>query len=142
MTTNKPDPAFGAHLEPFSGIPTFMRQPATRDLEGIDIAVVGVPFDSGTSYRSGTRFGPRKIRETSLLLWGFNAVLGVAPAKELKVVDYGDMEVVPVDIQATMEVITNEATTILAPIHSPSHWEVITRSRYPYYVLTQLNLDP
>ena len=114
MTTKKPDPAFGAHLEPFSGIPTFMRQPATRDLEGIDIAVVGVPFDSGTSYRSGTRFGPRKIRETSLLLWGFNAVLGVAPAKELKVVDYGDMEVVPVDIQATMEVITNEATTILA----------------------------
>jgi len=114
MTTNKPDPACGAHLEPFSGIPTFMRQPATRDLEGIDIAVVGVPFDSGTSYRSGTRFGPRKIRETSLLLWGFNAVLGVAPAKELKVVDYGDMEVVPVDIQATMEVITNEATTILA----------------------------
>ena len=61
MTTKKPDPAFGAHLEPFSGIPTFMRQPATRDLEGIDIAVVGVPFDSGTSYRSGTRFGPRKI---------------------------------------------------------------------------------
>jgi agmatinase len=47
-------------------------------------------------------------------LWGFNAVLGVAPAKDLKMVDYGDMEVVPVDIQVTMEVITNEAATILA----------------------------
>lgn len=114
MTTKKPDPAFGADQEPFSGIPTFMRQPASRDLEGVDAAIVGVPFDSGTSYRSGTRFGPRKIREASLLLWGFNSVLGVAPAKELKIVDYGDMEVVPVDIRATMEVITDEAATILA----------------------------
>ncbi|MES0361547.1 MAG: agmatinase [Anaerolineales bacterium] len=114
MTTKKPDPVIGADQEPFSGIPTFMRQPASRDLEGVDVAVVGIPFDSGTSYRSGTRFGPRKIREASLLLWGFNAVLGVAPAKELKMVDYGDIEVIPVDIRVTMESITNEIATILA----------------------------
>jgi agmatinase/guanidinopropionase len=114
MTTKKPDPAFGADQEPFSGIPTFMRQPASRDLEGVDVAVVGVPFDSGTSYRSGTRFGPRKIRESSLLLWGFNTVMGIAPAKELKVVDYGDIEVIPVDIRSTMEAITNEVATILS----------------------------
>lgn len=114
MTTKKPDPAFGAEQEPFSGIPTFMRQPASRDLEGVDVAVVGVPFDSGTSYRSGTRFGPRKIRESSLLLWGFNTVMGIAPAKELKVVDYGDIEVIPVDIRSTMEAITNEVATILS----------------------------
>ena len=114
MTTKKPDPVIGADQEPFSGIPTFMRQPASRDLEGVDVAVVGIPFDSGTSYRSGTRFGPRKIREASLLLWGFNAVLGVAPAKELKMVDYGDIDVVPVDIRVTMESITNEIATILA----------------------------
>ena len=114
MTTKKPDPAFGAGQEPFSGIPTFMRQPASRDLEGVDVAVVGVPFDSGTSYRSGTRFGPRKIRESSLLLWGFNTVMGIAPAKELKVVDYGDIEVIPVDIRSTMEAITNEVATILS----------------------------
>jgi len=114
MTTKKPDPAFGADQEPFSGIPTFMRQPASRDLEGVDVAVVGVPFDSGTSHRSGTRFGPRKIRESSLLLWGFNTVMGIAPAKELKVVDYGDIEVIPVDIRSTMEAITNEVATILS----------------------------
>ena len=114
MTTKKPNSVIGADQEPFSGIPTFMRQPASRDLEGVDVAVVGVPFDSGTSYRSGTRFGPRKIRESSLLLWGFNAVLGVAPAKELKMVDYGDIDVVPVDIRVTMESITNEIATILA----------------------------
>ena len=108
-----PNPAYGAHLEPFCGIPTFMRQPASRELEGIDVVIVGVPFDSGTSYRSGTRFGPRKIREASLILWGFNAALGVAPADALKLVDYGDVEVIPVDIAATMQAVTTEVSAIL-----------------------------
>ena len=52
------NPAFGADLEPFMGIPSFMRLPVTRDLTNVDVAVMGVPFDSGTSYRSGTRFRP------------------------------------------------------------------------------------
>jgi agmatinase len=108
-----PNPAYGAHLEPFHGIPTFMRQPASRDLEGIDVAILGVPFDSGTSYRSGTRFGPRKIREASLILWGFNSVLGVAPADALEIVDYGDVEVIPVDISATLGTITSVVSVIL-----------------------------
>jgi agmatinase len=113
MDTKNPNPAYGAHLEPFHGIPTFMRRPASRELKGIDVAVVGVPYDSGTSYRSGTRFGPRKIREASLLLWGFNAVLGVAPGDTLEIVDYGDVEVIPVDISATMGAITTEVGAIL-----------------------------
>jgi agmatinase/guanidinopropionase len=113
MDTKNPNLAYGAHLEPFHGIPTFMRRPASRELERIDVAIVGVPFDSGTSYRSGTRLGPRKIREASLLLWGFNAVLGVAPLDALEIVDYGDVEVIPVDISATMQAITAEASGIL-----------------------------
>ena len=113
METTNPNPAFGSDLEPYLGITTFMRLPASRNLEGVDVAIVGVPFDSGTTYRSGTRFGPRKIRESSLLLWGFNRVLNVFPAKELKIVDYGDVEVVPVDITATMEQITAEVKNIL-----------------------------
>jgi agmatinase/guanidinopropionase len=113
MHTNNPNPAFGSDLEPFLDIPTFMRLPASRNLEGIDVAIVGIPFDSGTTYRSGTRFGPRKIRESSLLLWGFNRVLNVFPTEELKIVDYGDVEVVPVDITATMEQITAELKNIL-----------------------------
>lgn len=113
MHTNNPNPAFGSDLEPFLGITTFMRLPASRDLGGVDVAIVGVPFDSGTTYRSGTRFGPRKIRESSLLIWGFNRVLDVFPTKELKIVDYGDVDVVPVDITATMEQITAEVKSIL-----------------------------
>jgi agmatinase/guanidinopropionase len=113
MDAKNPNPAYGAHLEPFHGIPTFMRRPASRKLKGIDVAIVGVPFDSGTSHRSGARFGPRKIREASLLLWGFNAVLGIAPLDALEIVDYGDVEVIPVDISATMGAITTEVDTIL-----------------------------
>ena len=108
-----PNPALGAHLQPFSGITTFMRQPATRDLTGVDVAIVGIPFDSGTSYRSGTRFGPRKIREASMMLWGHNPVLNVSPLDKLKLVDYGDVEVIPVDIRATMENVTREVGDIL-----------------------------
>jgi agmatinase/guanidinopropionase len=49
-----------------------MRLPVTRELEDVDVAIVGIPYDSGTSYRAGARFGPRKIREASLMLWGYN----------------------------------------------------------------------
>ncbi len=113
METRKPNPAYGSDLEPFHGITTFMRLPASRDLEGINAAIVGVPFDSGATYRSGTRFGPRKIRESSLLIWGFNQVLNVFPTAELKIVDYGDVSVVPMDIMATMENITQEVKGII-----------------------------
>lgn len=108
------NPALGAHLQPYSGITTFMRQPATRELAGVDVAIVGVPFDGGTSYRSGARFGPRKIREASLLLWGHNPVMGVTPLEKLTLVDYGDVRATPVDIQATMKNITREIAPILA----------------------------
>jgi agmatinase/guanidinopropionase len=113
MDTNNPNPAYGAHLEPFSGITTFMRQPASRDLQDCQVAIVGIPFDSGTSYRSGTRFGPRKIRESSLILWGFNTTFGLAPAEALKIIDYGDVEVIPVEISANMQAITDEVGAIL-----------------------------
>ena len=105
--------AFGAQLQPFAGITTFMRQPATRDLENVNVAILGVPFDSATSYRSGTRFGPRKIREVSAMLWGSNQALRVAPLEHLRVIDYGDVDVVPVDIQVTFERITDNVKTIL-----------------------------
>jgi len=107
------NPAFGAGLQPFMGIPSFMRLPVTRDLNGVDAAILGVPFDSGTSYRSGTRFGPRKIRESSLMIWGHNSTLHVTPLKMLKVVDYGDVSVIPTSIEHTMTAITTTASGII-----------------------------
>lgn len=106
-------PAFGAHLQPFAGIPSFMRQPATRNLEGVDVALLGIPYDGGTSHRSGTRFGPRKIREASLMLWGYHHPQQIAPLEVLRVVDYGDIAVSPVDIAATNTAITDEVAAVL-----------------------------
>jgi agmatinase/guanidinopropionase len=107
------NPAFGADLQPFMGIPSFMRLPVTRELDGVDVAVMGVPFDSGVSYRSGTRFGPRKIREASLTLWGHNPTMKVTPTEILKVVDYGDVSVIPTSIEHTMAAITGIASEVL-----------------------------
>ena len=50
---------------PYLGIPTFYNYPHSKDLNGIDMAIVGVPFDHGTTNRPGTRFGPRAIRNAS-----------------------------------------------------------------------------
>ncbi len=99
--------------QPYQGIATFGRQPQTRDLAGVDVVIVGVPFDGSVSYRGGTRFGPRGIREQSLLLWGYNNALAVAPFERLKIIDFGDVDVVPVDIQATHRAIETTARTIL-----------------------------
>ncbi len=106
---------FGPHLPAFAGIPTFMRQPASRELAGVDAAIVGVPFDGGTtSFRGGTRFGPRKIRELSLIMWGYNHHHQVAPLEMLKLRDYGDVDVSPVDIQAAHQAIETEVGAVLA----------------------------
>src|SRR3569832_1616898 len=86
--------------QPYQGIATFGRRSHTRELSGVDVAILGVPYDSSTSYRSGARFGPRAIREQSLLLWGYNNAQQVAPFEVLNVVDYGDVDVIPVDIAA------------------------------------------
>jgi agmatinase/guanidinopropionase len=106
--------AYGAELQPFAGITSFMRCPVSRDLADVDVAVVGIPYDGGTSYRSGTRFGPRKIREASLMLWGYNNPLAVRPLEALTVVDYGDVDVIPPSIEDTMAHTQQEVGAVLA----------------------------
>lgn len=106
------DPIFSA--QPYSGIATFGRAPYSTDVNGVDVAILGVPYDSSTSYRSGTRFGPRAIREQSLLLWGYNNAQRVAPFRSLKVVDAGDVDVVPPDIRETHRLIEAAAGRIVA----------------------------
>lgn len=96
-------------LPPFAGICTFARAPYQPVPAAADVAILGVPYDSSTSYRSGTRLGPRGLREQSLLLWGYNNVLQVSPFTALNVVDAGDVSVVPVDILATHRAIESAA---------------------------------
>lgn len=115
MPQSNPNPAFGAHLMAYAGIPSFMRLPVSRELDGVDVAILGVPYDSGAaSWRSGTRFGPRQIRANSLQLWGYNRLLDVDPLAVLRAVDYGDVEVEPTSIAVTSERITAVTAEILA----------------------------
>ena len=110
---NTPPAASSLPPPPFSGIATFGRAPLSSDASGADVAIFGVPYDSSTSYRSGCRFGPRAIREQSLLLWGYNNALQVAPFQILKLVDAGDVNVVPVEIVATHQAIEAAADRVL-----------------------------
>jgi guanidinobutyrase len=64
----KNQPISGNDLARFSGPNTFMRLPSVNDLKGLDVAVLGIPMDIGTSWRSGTRFGPKQIRAESAML--------------------------------------------------------------------------
>lgn len=79
----------------FAGIKTFMRLPHVTTTEGVDVAIVGVPFDTGASYRVGARFGPEAIRSVSALLRHYNEVLDVGIFDHCSVVDYGDLSVNP-----------------------------------------------
>ncbi|MCS6909169.1 MAG: agmatinase [Anaerolineales bacterium] len=108
-----PASAFGEHLQPFSGITSFMRCPATRDPAGADVVIVGVPYDSATSYRSGARFGPRAIRSASAMIWGYHNLHRLRPLDVLRVVDYGDVEVVPPSVTDTFRNTEAEVLAIL-----------------------------
>jgi agmatinase len=80
----------------FAGISTFLRLPHTLHLEGVDVAFVGLPFDTGVSFRAGARFGPKAIREGSLSLRpDYNPAQRVAVFERVSAVDYGDAPVVP-----------------------------------------------
>jgi len=84
---------YGTQAEPtYSGVTSFLRRRYSKDLSGVDVAVIGVPFDVATTGRPGTRFGPRAIRAASAMLawcppyaWGFD------PLDKLHVIDWGDV---------------------------------------------------
>ncbi|WP_181791977.1 agmatinase [Mycolicibacterium parafortuitum] len=87
----------------YAGFGTFARLPQLHEVDGHDIAVLGVPFDSGVTYRPGARFGPAAIRQASRLLKPYNPALEVTPFASAQVVDAGDIAANPFDIDAAVE---------------------------------------
>jgi agmatinase len=87
----------------FAGIKTFMRLPHTTDLEGVEAAAVGIPFDTGTSFRPGPRFGPEAIRSMSALLRPFHPGFGIDLLDALNTIDYGDVPVAPGDTPGSLD---------------------------------------
>src|SRR6266536_2690258 len=89
----------------FAQPPTFMRLPHVEDPRGLDVAIVGVPYDGGTSYRPGARLGPREIRSQSSLIRSYSHFQKVAPFNRLNVADVGDVDAPPVSIEKAYEAI-------------------------------------
>ena len=89
--SNYPQPLGGNEMPRFGGITTFMRLPGTTPPADLDVAIVGVPFDIGTSNRPGARFGPRGIRAESVLIRPYNMATRAAPFDSLRVDDVGDV---------------------------------------------------
>ena len=74
----------------YTGIPTFFRTPHTEDLSEVDIGIIGLPFDGGVTNRSGTRHGPRAVRDQSSLLRRYSSATGARPFEAARVRDLGD----------------------------------------------------
>jgi agmatinase len=97
----------------FGQIATFMLLPAAESPSGLDVALLGIPYDGGVSYRPGARFGPRAVREQSSLIRPWHPVLKVHPFERLRVADCGDIDVVPSSIEATYAAITRRIDDVV-----------------------------
>ena len=95
------------------GIATFMRLPHIREAEELDIALVGIPFDGGTTYRPGTRFGPRHVREQSVLIRPWNPVVQINPFAKYRIADFGDFSVNPLSIEDTFRRVEEQMQPLL-----------------------------
>ncbi len=103
-------PVSGFDLPRFAGIPTFMRLPhvalTDEKIKDVDIGLIGVPWDSGTTNRSGPRHGPRQLRDMSTMIRAQNGASGVRPFELANCADLGDVPPDPADIMDTMERVT------------------------------------
>ncbi len=98
-----PQPIDAALVPRFAGLPTFMRLPAVTSPSEVDIALVGVPFDGGTTNRAGTRHGPREIRNQSSLMRRVHHVSAIAPYDLVRVGDLGDCPINPIDLMDALK---------------------------------------
>jgi len=98
----------------FAGSPTFFRLPQQAALDGLDVAITGIPFDNAASFRPGARFGPRAVREMSSLLRPYNRVLDVDPYKILNCADVGDCPVNPFNTLESLDLMAKRYHEILA----------------------------
>lgn len=93
MTAHFNQPQGGNEMPRFAGRGSMLRLPAADSPNGLDAAFIGVPLDIGTSLRAGTRFGPRSIRNESVMIRPYNMATGAAPFDGLQVADLGDVPI-------------------------------------------------
>jgi agmatinase len=108
-----PQPTDALTYARFTGISTFLRLPHIAQPEELEIAIIGVPFDGGTTYRPGPRFGPRNIRAQSAIIRPWNPILKLNPFAEHRVADFGDLPVNPLSIEDTFRRIEQGIAPVL-----------------------------
>jgi agmatinase/guanidinopropionase len=114
MTNTEFKPLSGREFPRFSAIKTFFRLPIADLKEQFDLALFGIPYDGGVSYRPGARFAPSQVREASSLGRGFHMTRAMSVFEKLKAADIGDCSTVPIDQIQTYEKIEKFVTEILA----------------------------
>lgn len=114
MSENFNQPLGGNKMPRFGGPATMMRLPSQNSAAGLDVAFVGIPLDTGTSNRSGARFGPRQIRAESCLLRPYNMATRAAPFDSLQVADIGDVAINTFNLQKSMGLIEAAYDEILS----------------------------
>ena len=112
--TDKFQPIDASAMPRFGGMPTFMRLPHITDPALVDIALIGIPWDAGTTNRAGARHGPREIRNPSSFMRAVHHVSRIAPYDLCRVADLGDVETNPFDIIDTMDQITAFIDKVIA----------------------------
>lgn len=106
-------PLSGREFPRFSAIKTFFRLPHAELKHKFDVALFGIPFDGGVSYRPGARFAPASLREVSSLGRGYHWTRGVNWSEKLKVADIGDCSVVPISLEKTYKNIEDFVMKVL-----------------------------
>lgn len=112
--TNEADPFFqpisAMELARFAGVPTFMRLPSLNSddprFNDVDIGLLGVPWDGGTTNRPGARHGPRQMRDLSTMIRAMNPATNISPFAAVNCADLGDVPPNPVDIQDSLDRVT------------------------------------
>lgn len=108
-------PIDSSRIPRYAGAATFARLPRLDQVARADVAVVGVPFDTGVSYRPGARFGANHVRESSRLLRPYNPAQEISPFELAQVADAGDMAVNPFNINEAIEEIQHNALELTVP---------------------------
>ncbi|MGB0440189.1 MAG: agmatinase [Paracoccaceae bacterium] len=109
----KNQPISGNDLARFAGPGTFMRLPTAQSAADLDVALLGIPMDIGTSWRSGTRFGPKEVRSESAMIRPYNIQTGAAPFDSLQVADIGDIAINTFSLKDSLSIIQKSYDDIL-----------------------------
>lgn len=108
-------PVNATEVPRYAGLGTFARLPQLGSVPDYDVAIVGIPFDGGTSFRPGARFGPSNVREASRLLRpGFHPELQITAVETAQFVDAGDLSCTPYDNVLAVQQIQEQATRLVA----------------------------